>query len=267
MDDFWGGALDNTVFQVEINEHSDIAREFYSIKQAIEYLKVRLPTEYFDNVVMADLIREEKLELVASFSEEIDLANAWLTSVNEPQETSYFMGDYGLQYKTDAVVSSHNPLLAFKLVATGHNGRETIANIIREIKGNHVPLASMTTKYDVLLFREDKYWKVVDVIFAGDGDEIENSPKCFLDCAKWGISAASLERYCNPTKWSNLNNIEKEEHAIQVYQEAKKKGTSAEKIAKERFGISRQTLSNWANRANKPRSAIANQVNSLKKSK
>jgi hypothetical protein len=213
MDDFWDGILATAVYQIEINEHSDITREFYSIEQAKEYLKVKFPTKYFDNVVIADLIREEKLELVASFAEEINLANAWVKSESELNKNPYFGNDYGLQYETDAVVSSHNPLSAFKIVATSHNGRETIANIVREIKGNHSLHARMTTKCDVLLFREEKYWKVVDVVFGGDGDEIENAPKCFLDCAKWGISAKSLERYCD-TK----NNISKSENSKKANQ-------------------------------------------------
>ena len=180
MDDFWDGVLATAVYQIEINEHSDITREFYSIEQAKEYLKVKFPTEYFDNVVIADLIREEKLELVASFVEEIGLANAWLKSADELKENPFFRLDYGLQYEMDAVVSSHNPLSAFKLIATSHDGRETIANIVREIKGNHSLHARMTTTHDVLLLREDKYWKVVDVAFGDDG-EIKNYPKCFLD--------------------------------------------------------------------------------------
>ena len=51
MDDFWDGILATAVYQIEINEHSDITREFYSIEQAKEYLKVKFPTKYFDNVV------------------------------------------------------------------------------------------------------------------------------------------------------------------------------------------------------------------------
>lgn len=74
MDDFWDGMLARAAYQIAINEHSDINREFYSIDQAKEYLKAKSPTEYFDNVVVADLIREEKLELVASFAKEVCLA-------------------------------------------------------------------------------------------------------------------------------------------------------------------------------------------------
>ena len=214
MGDFWDGILATAVYQIEINEHSDITREFYSIEQAKEYLKVKFPTEYFDNVVIADLIREEKLELVASFVEEIVLANAWLKSADELKENPFFRLDYGLQYETDAVVSSHNPLSAFKLVATSHNGRETIANIVREIKGNHSFHVRMTTTHDVLLFREDKYWKVVDIAFGGDGHEIKNVPKCFLDCVTWGISAESLERYCD-TK-NNISRSEGSKKANQI---------------------------------------------------
>ena len=90
MDDFWDGILATAVYQIEINEHSDITREFYSIEQAKEYLKVKFPTKYFDNVVIADLIREEKLELVASFAEEINLANAWVKSESELNKNPYF---------------------------------------------------------------------------------------------------------------------------------------------------------------------------------
>lgn len=71
MNDFWDGVLETAVYQIEIDEHSDAKREYYSIAQAKEYLRVKFPTEYFDNVSIGDLIFEEKLELVASFAEEI----------------------------------------------------------------------------------------------------------------------------------------------------------------------------------------------------
>lgn len=122
------------------------------------------------------------------------MANAWLKSDDEIKENPYFMGDYGLQYQTDAVISSHNPLSAFKLVATSQDGQETIWDIIRTLKGNHAP--RITTKYDVLLFREGKYWKAVNVAF-DDEDGIQNSPQCFISRASWGVSVESLERYCS----------------------------------------------------------------------
>ena len=123
----------------------------------------------------------------------------------------------------------------------------------------------MTTTRNVLLLREDKYWKFVDFAFGDDG-EIKNYPKCFLDCATWGISAESLERYCNPIKWSNLTADEKQECAIQAYQESKAKKIKLEVIAK-RLGTNRQTLYEWVNKTNKPRAPLEQIVQSLKKSK
>lgn len=51
MDDFWDGVLDNAVYQIE-----PITCEFYPLKEAMEFLKVKFPTEYFNKIVLANLI-------------------------------------------------------------------------------------------------------------------------------------------------------------------------------------------------------------------
>lgn len=174
---------------------NEICQEFYSIEQSIEYLKVKFPAEYFSKIVLANLILKEKLELVVAFEEEIDLAQAWIKPVDGRKKNPLFR-EYlgrGTEYETNLFLRLHNPLSAFKLVVLS-NG---FIDIVRKFVTNLPIDFSIDTKNDVLLLREDKYWTVVDVAFGGDGDEIENSPKCFLDCATWGISAESLERYCS----------------------------------------------------------------------
>ncbi len=189
MGDFWDGVLDNTVYHIE-----PIICEFYPIEEAVEYLRVKFPTEYFNNIVLANLILKEKLELVVSFEEEIDLANAWLKSADELKENPFFRGDWGFEYKTDSHVFFHNPLSAFKLVSPSEG---VVENIVRKVVANYPRDSGINTKYDVLLYREGKYWKAVHCTFLNDEEnQVYNNPFCFRDCAIWGISAESLERYC-----------------------------------------------------------------------
>ena len=206
MDDFWDGVLDDAVYHIE-----PIICEFYPIEEAVEYLRVKLPTEYFNKIVLANLILEEKLELVVSFEEEIDLANAWLKSAYELKENPFFRGDWGFEYKTDSHVFFHNPLSAFKLVSPCEG---IIENIVSKVVANYPRDSGINTKYDVLLYREGKYWKAVHCTFLNDEENrVYNDPSCFRDCATWGISAGSLERYCD-TK----NNISKSENSKKANQ-------------------------------------------------
>ena len=95
---------------------------------------------------------------------------------------------------------------------------------------------------------------------------LENPYKGIPQFAKWGVSVESLERYCKGDIWKSLSNDEKQEQAIQAYQEAEAKNISLEVIAK-RLGTTRQTLYEWGEKTNKPRAPLEQIVQSLKKSK
>lgn len=235
MDDFWDGMLTRVAYQIAINEHSDINREFYSIDQAKEYLKAKSPTEYFDNVVIADLIREEKLELVASFAKEVSLAKI--------EGNPYFMDDYKLQ--KCITISCRNPLAAFKLIPLNPSGLEMIARVIvNQIIGNH--LLSVSTRHDIFLFRQNEYWKVVDIDMCQLSGDVLYYPRCFLNDVTWGISAKSLERYCKVKVrvWDNLSEDEKLQ-TIESYMKAF--GGNVSRISDE-LGISRVTTTKYKQR-------------------
>jgi hypothetical protein len=201
------------------------------------------------------------------------LSRAWITD-----KKKNFQGDYGIEYKrfysleSDDVVILTNPLLSFALVYSTTIGQAVIDNIIKHIGSNYLT-GKPFTKYGILLCRGDKYWKVVRTHYSFEpmndfSEDMEEMvyQECLMDKATWGISAESLERYCNPIKWSNLTADEKQECAIQAYQEAEAKNISLEVIA-ERLGTTRQTLYEWAKKLNKPRAPLEQIVQSLKKSK
>jgi hypothetical protein len=205
MDDFWDDVLAMGIYQMEVNEDTNPVREFYTLNQAKEYLKTQFPSLYFDDFEIVELMKKGELELRLAFKDEIALAEAW------PNEKSSFMGDDGLEYKLDTVVVSNNPLSAFEMKFTSSQGDEMLNHIYQTIRGNHV--THVSTKYNILLRRNDRYWKVVDChIF--ESAEVKNCPKCFIKDVTWGISAKSLEQYrrgsdSKPTqeqieRWKNL---------------------------------------------------------------
>ena len=263
--------------QLNLNEINSIQQEFYTIEETKKHLRKKFPDEKFENGDIANLVAENKLDLRVTFADEMLLSRAWITD-----KKKNFQGDLGIEYKRfhtledDDVVILTNPLLSFELVYSTTIGQSVIVDIIKHIGSNYLTEKPFT-KYGILLHRGDKYWKVVrtpdwDVIRLANSvlndcvyaDEV--SQECFVDKATWGISAESLERYCNPIKWSNLTADEKQECAIQAYQEAEAKNISLEVIAK-RLGTTRQTLYEWANKLNKPRAPLEQIVQSLKKSK
>ncbi|MCE1176644.1 MAG: hypothetical protein LWW76_05940 [Burkholderiales bacterium] len=195
--------------------------ESYSVKQAIQYLKLKFPKKKFDESVISSLVRQGKLEPVVSFIEEVHLAEAWLKSEHQINDAPCFAGDYGFLYNINTPISFKNSLIAYK-VKVPFCDETLMQNIMSEIcrviegKREHEeddPRAN--TKYDVLLFRDNKYWKVIDVYFDEEGNKKFKWAKCFFDSATWGISTDSLQQYhTNPTQeeidqWKDLYHNER----------------------------------------------------------
>lgn len=211
---------DFDINQLNLNEINSIHQEFYTLEETKKHLKKKFPDEEFENGDIANLVAENKLDLRVTFADEMLLSRAWITD-----KKKNFQGDYGIEYKrfysleSDDVVILTNPLLSFALVYSTTIGQAVIDNIIKHIGSNYLT-GKPFTKYGVLLCRGDKYWKVVRTHYSFDpmndfSEDVEEMvyQECFMDKATWGISAGSLERYCD-TK----NNISKSENSKKANQ-------------------------------------------------
>lgn len=267
--------------------------KFCDFERAASILRARLNDDFIVLQDIDKLIEKRKLDLVVYFSKPIflykcvarDIENDFLPSQETGQtargrgvggraiyqvENSYFLSlffeDFGEGYKgyylqgqCDNLNLEVKPIRvtgcgAYKVMAPHSDFRREFVFRLREISngGSH--------KYergDPFILKNDEGIFMLEKPYVG-----------IPQFTSWGVSVESLENYCNQITitWSKLTADEKQECAIQAYQESKAKKIKLEVIAK-RLGTNRQTLYEWANKLNKPRAPLEQIVQSLKKSK